>query len=161
MIDDELKAIVLIILVASAAISIYPILEEGRIVEPFSELGVLGPNNKLGDYPREIEVGQIFNLFLYVGNHEGTSQYYQVRAKIGDQTQNISDTSPLEAAAVATWETILENESNTTIPIEISISQPGQNRRLVFELWKYDTGAHEFVYHQRWTQLWLNVTTTR
>lgn len=158
MIDDEVKAIMIIILLASAVISVYPILEEGRIVEPFSELGVLGPYGKLGDYPRELAAGQKFNLFLYVGNHEGSSEYYQVIAKLGDQNQNISDTTPLEAPITKTWKTLLDNESNTTIPIELSINEAGLNKRLVFELWRYDADTHAFTYHQRWTQLWLNVT---
>lgn len=128
------------------------------MVEPFSELGILGPNGKLGDYPRELTTSQEFNLYLYVGNHEGSSQYYQIKAKIGDQTQNVSDTAPLNAPTTMIWETILENESNSTIPIKMSVDQPGLNKRLVFELWRYDTTTHDFLYHQRWTQLWLNVT---
>lgn len=160
MIDDEIKAVAIIILLTTAAIASYPLLEEGRIIEPFSELGVLGPNMKLGDYPKELVVSKEFNLYLYIGNHEGTSGYFRVVAKIGDQTQNVSDTTPLDQEAAASWETILENESNITIPIKMSISQPGQNKRLVFELWRYNTTAHTFTYHQRWIQLWLNVTTT-
>lgn len=161
MIDDEVKAAVIVILIASAAVSVYPILEEGRVVEPFSELGVLGPNGKLGDYPRDLVVDQEFNLFLYVGNHEGVSQYFQVQAKLGDLAHNVSDTTPLDAPVEVLYETVLSDGSNTTIPIEMSISQPGSNIRLVFELWRYDVSAHRFVYHQRWTQLWLNVTATR
>jgi uncharacterized membrane protein len=158
LIDDEVKAIVLIILLASGAIAVYPILEEGRIVEPFSELGVLGPYGKLGDYPRELVVGQEFSVFLYVGNHEGSSEYYRVFAKLGDQATNVSDTTPLDRPSFRSWETVLSNESNATIPITMSLGEAGLNRRLVFELWRYDPSSHVFVYHQRWTQLWLNVT---
>ena len=160
-IDDEVKAVVIVILIASAAVSVYPILEEGRVVEPFSELGVLGPNGKLGDYPRNLVVGQEFNLFLYVGNHEGVSEYYQVQVKLGDSAHNVSDTTPLDAPIATMYETVLGDGSNTTIPVKMSISQPGTNVRLVFELWRYDVNVHRFVYHQRWTQLWLNVTANR
>jgi uncharacterized membrane protein len=159
LIDDEVKVVMLIMLFTSATIAIYPILVEYRAVEPFSELGVLGPYGKLGDYPRELVVGQEISLFLYVGNHEGRSEYYQVVAKLGDKITNVSDTSPLDRPSVKSWDTILENESNTTIPINISISEAGLNRRLIFELWKYDSSSHTFIYYQRWSQLWLNVTT--
>jgi uncharacterized membrane protein len=152
------KAVVLIILLASGVIAVYPILEEGRIVEPFSELGVLGPLGKLGDYPRQLLAGQEFSLFLYVGNHEGRSEYYRVEAKVGDQTLNVSDTTPMDRPSVRSWETVLVNEGNATIPIKMSLGEAGVNRRLVFELWRYDSGSHGFVYHQRWAQLWLNVT---
>ena len=161
MIDEEVKAVALVIIGLMAAVSVYPILAESRVVEPFSELGVLGPYGKLGDYPRQLAKGQEFSLFLYVGNHEGRSEYYRVVAKIGDQTTNVSDTTPLERLPVRSWEAVLINEANTTIPIKMSLSEAGLNRRLVFELWRYDLSSNVFVYHQRWTQLWLNVTSTR
>jgi uncharacterized membrane protein len=150
MIDDEVKAVVLTILLASAIIAVYPIVEERRIVEPFSELGILGSNGKLGDYPHQVAVGQSFNLFLYVGNHEGRCEYYRIVEKLGDQSSNVSDVSPLDAPVKASWETILPRESNSTIPISFSVDSAGLNRRLVFELWKYDLSSHEFVYYQRW-----------
>jgi uncharacterized membrane protein len=158
MIDDEVKAIIFVTLLASAAIAVFPILEGGRVVEPFSELGILGPNGKLGDYPREIAVGQEFSLFLYVGNQEGRCEYYRVLAKIGDQTTNVSEITPLNVPVSKIWETVLGSGLNVTIPFKMSIDQAGLNRRLVFELWRYDADTHNFVYHQRWTQLWMNVT---
>ncbi len=158
LIDDEVKLVVLIILLSSGVIAAYPIIDKGRYVESFSELAVMGPNGNLGDYPHELVVGQELTLILYVGNHEGRSEYYQVVTKIGDKTTNMSDTTPLNRPPVKTWETILENESNTTIPINMSVNEAGLNRRLVFELWKYDSTSHTFIYYQRWTQLWLNVT---
>ncbi|MDP2954272.1 MAG: DUF1616 domain-containing protein, partial [Chloroflexota bacterium] len=81
--DDELKAVALVLIGLMGAVAVYPILAESRVVEPFSELGVLGPNMKIGDYPRQLVVGQRFSLYIYVGNHEGSSQYYRVFAKLG------------------------------------------------------------------------------
>jgi hypothetical protein len=66
----------------------------------------------------------------------------------------------LDAEVKASWETVLPSEGNSTIPIGFSVDSAGLNRRLVFELWKYDLSSHGFVYDQRWTQLWLNVTST-
>ncbi|MGD0803103.1 MAG: DUF1616 domain-containing protein [Candidatus Bathyarchaeia archaeon] len=160
MIDDEFKAVALIILLASAVISVYPVISEGRIVEPFSELGILGPTGKLGNYTREVAVGQGFDLFIYVGNHEGRCEYYRVVEKVGDQNSNVSDVVPLDASVRASWETVLPSEGNNTIPIRVSMDSAGLNRRLVLELWKYDLASHGFVYDERWTQLWLNVTLT-
>lgn len=158
MMDDELKAVALVLIGLMGAVAVYPILAESRIVEPFSELGVLGPNMKIGDYPRAVTVGERFNLYLYVGNHEGRAQYYRVLVKLGDRSMNVSDTTPLDAPVVASWDFVLPNESNSTLPITLSVGRVGLNQRLVFELWRYvDSG---FVYHQRWNQLWMNVTAT-
>lgn len=158
MIDDEVKAVALILVGLMAAVAVYPILAESRIVEPFSELGVLGPNGKLGDYPRELAVGQPFSLFLYVGNHEGRSEYYRVLVKLGNQSSNVSDAVAFDAPVVANWDVLLPNESNSTIPITLSVPRAGLNQRLVFELHRFEPGVDLFVYHQRWNQLWMNVT---
>jgi len=159
--DEELKAVALVLIGLMGAVAVYPILAEGRIVEPFSELGILGPNMKIGDYPRELAVGEEFDLFLYVGNHEGRVQYYRVLVKLGDRSVNVSDTTPLDAPVVAQYDVVLPNESNSTVPITLSVGRAGLNQRLVFELDRYDVGSGGFVYHQRWNQLWLNVTSTR
>jgi len=159
--DEELKAVALVLIGVMGAIAVYPILEEGRIVEPFSELGILGPNLKIGDYPRELAVGEEFNLYLYVGNHEGSAQYYRVLVKLGDRSMNVSDTTPLDAPVVAQYDVVLPDESNSTLPITLSVGRVGLNQRLVFELDRYDVGSGGFVYHQRWNQLWLNVTAVR
>jgi uncharacterized membrane protein len=156
--DDEVKVVALVIIGLMGAISVYPILAENRVVEPFSELGVLGPNLKLGDYPKEVSVGEGFNLYLYVGNHEGRAQYYEVRIKLGDMSMNVSDTIPLEAPVLASYGFVLANEGNETLPVSLSVPRVGLNLRLVFELWRYSPEAGDFVYHQRWNQLWMNVT---
>jgi uncharacterized membrane protein len=158
LIDDEVKAVALILIGVMAAVAVYPILAESRIVEPFSELGVLGPNGKLGDYPREISAGESFSLFLYVGNHEGRSEYYRVLVKLGNQNSNVSDAVALDAPVVASWDLLLPNESNSTIPITLSAPGVGFNQRLVFELHRFEPEAEVFVYHQRWNQIWMNVT---
>ena len=140
-------------------VAAYPVLSAHRIVEPFSELGILGPNGKLGDYPRQVNVGDKVNLFLYVGNQEGSAQYYRVDVKVGDQVHNVSDTTPLESPTIASYELVLPNGSNSTTPMSFSLSDAGLNRRIVFELNRFDAEAGVFKY-QLWTQLWMNVTST-
>jgi len=158
LIDDEVKIVAIILIGVMASITIYPILAENKVVEPFSELGILGPKMKLGDYPTNIFVGEDIHLYLYVGNHEGRAKYYEVQVKLGDKDMNVSDTTPLNAPKLATYDFVLPTESNQTFPITLSISKAGLNQRLVFEMWTLSSETGEFVYHQRWNQLWLNVT---
>ena len=159
MIDDEVKVVAIALIGLMMAVTAYPVLSASRIVEPFSELGVLGPNMKLGDYPREVVVGEKFNLILYVGNQEGRASYYRVLVKLGDQSQNVSDTTPLDAPVLTSRDFVLVNGQNRTAPLTLSIGKAGLNQRLVFEMHIFDEGSGKFVYHQRRAQLWLNVTT--
>lgn len=158
MIDDEVKIVAIILISITTIAVIYPTLASGRIMEPFSEIGILGPNGELGNYPEQVAVGQNFKLNIFVENYEGRVEYYRVLAKIGDQFSNISDMLPLNAASIASWDLILMNGQNSTFPINLSLSEPGLNRRLVFELQMLDVDSDSFMYHHRWTQLWMNVT---
>ncbi len=84
MIDDEVKFVAIGLIIIMMCVAVYPVLSAHRIVEPFSELGVLGPDGKLGDYPRNVTAGDVVKLLLYVGNEEGSAQYYRVDVKVGD-----------------------------------------------------------------------------
>ena len=160
MIDEDLKTIVVGLLLVVAGFTVFQAFFSDRVVEPFSELGILGPNMKIGDYPRELAVGEEFDLFLYLGNHMGSPQMYRVYVKLGDRGLNVSDTSAYPAPVVTSYQYSLGDKRNVTLPITLSISEAGVNSRLVFEMHRFDVEAGEFVYHERWNQLWLNVTET-
>ena len=160
MIDDEVKLITLVLIGAIVVVAISPIIASSKIVEPLSELGILGPNGKLGDYPNEVKVGERVNLFIYVGNQEGRSMYYQVLAKLGDELSTLSDIKTLDATPFAVLKTVLMNGQNTILPITLSFDSVGLNKRLVFELYKYNPDSKSFEYDNKLVQLWLNITST-
>ncbi|MDG7013079.1 MAG: DUF1616 domain-containing protein [Nitrososphaerota archaeon] len=156
MIDDDLKvaAVGVIVLIAVFNVSGYYL--ANRNVEPFSELGLLGPTQKIADYPTNVLTGQNFSLDLYVGNHEGEPSYYQVLTKLGTSA-NANQSVPLDAPAIATYGMVLMNNQNVTEPITLSLDHNGTNVRLVFELWIYETNTTSFhFYTSDW--LYLNVT---
>jgi uncharacterized membrane protein len=158
MIDDEVKLVALVLIGAMAVVAVSPVITTGWIVEPFSELGVLGPNGKVGDYPKEINVGEQVNLFIYVGNQEGRSKYYQVFAKLSNESNTTIDAKPLDVPPFAIWNIVLMNGQNTTLPITLSFNDSGLNKRLVFELYVFNPASNGFEYDNKWIQLWLNVT---
>ncbi|MCP8309502.1 MAG: DUF1616 domain-containing protein, partial [archaeon] len=84
MIDEEVSTVALAVIVVIGAFSVSQAFLAGRVVEPFSELAVLGQNQKIGDYPKSLMVSENFTLYLYVGNHEGKVMYYRVYVKLGN-----------------------------------------------------------------------------
>ncbi|MCW4050739.1 MAG: DUF1616 domain-containing protein [Candidatus Bathyarchaeota archaeon] len=160
MIDEDVKTVVIGVLLVMAGFTVFQAFFADRVVEPFSELGILGPFMKIGDYPRELVVGETFDLYLYLGNHMGAPQYYRVFVKLGDRGLNVSDTEPYGAPVLTYFEAVLGDKMNVTLPIVLSVPEAGVNRRLVFEMHRYDLEAGEWSYHYRWNQLWLNVTET-
>lgn len=158
MIDEEVQAVILAILVVAGAFAASQLYLRGRVIEPFSELGLLGPKMKIGDYPKVVLVNETFRLYLYVGNHEGRTMYYVIYGKLGDNTTFVNETVPADAPVIATYEVLLTHGQNVTIPVELSLPEPKTNARLIFEMWFYNETTLEPQYHGRWVQLWLNVT---
>jgi uncharacterized membrane protein len=159
--DERIQAVLMIIVLAYGVLTVAPVILGDRVVEPFSELGILGPNMKLGDYPREVALGENVDLYLYIGNHEGALMYYRVIVKQGDQSMNVSDTDPYPGILLHQFEHVLVDERNTTMPISVQLTEPGVNRRMVFELYKYNSEIQGFQYDGIWVQLWMNVTATQ
>ncbi|MDG6898414.1 MAG: DUF1616 domain-containing protein [Nitrososphaerota archaeon] len=156
MIDDDVKvaAVGIIILIAVFNVSGYYL--ANRNVEPFSELGLLGPTQKISGYPSSVFTGQNFSLYYYVGNHEGDVMYYQVLVKLGTRA-NANQSVPLQAPAMETYGLVLLNNQNVTTPVTLSLDHNGTNVRLVFELWYYQANTSSFAFYtSNW--LYLNVT---
>ena len=156
-IDPEVSAVILALIVVIGVFAIAQVYVSGRVVEPFSEIGLLGPKMKIGDYPTEVVVGEKIKLYIYLGNHMGYPVWYVVFLKIGDRTTFINETVPANIEPVWSYEVLLDHNSNVTIPITLSLNKTGTNVRLIFELWTVSENG-ELAYHNRWVHLWINVT---
>ena len=155
--DSETRGLMLIVIaVLGVFIAIQPLLPS--TTQPFSELGILGPQQTISNYPTSVSTNQPFLLYCYVGNHEGVSEYYQVIIKLGNANTQISNTTSANAPQIASFSRILGDGQNATFPISIAISQSGTNLRVLFELWTYNPSTSSFTYTGLWNQLWLNVT---
>jgi hypothetical protein len=144
--------LIVVIIIASFAIatSYFP-----NTTETFSELGILGPNMNLGDYPSVIVAGESINLYGYVGNQMGKPIDYLLLVKLGNNETAIN---PAPVEALQRYEQIVPNNGTWLFPINITLTQTGLNQRLIFELWIYNETISQHQYHNRWGQLWLNVT---
>ncbi len=159
MIDENLRAVVLSLLLFAIIFTAYQGFLPERSLEPFSELAILGPEKNTSNYPQQLLVNQEFTLYIYVGNHEGELTYYQVIVKLGNRSLFINETTPMEAPIIRKYEKILADNQTWIYPVQLSIDEPGINQRLVFEMWIFDSHLKDFKYHGKWNQLWLNVTT--
>jgi len=153
--SEEVWAVMLAVILIGAVFAASQTFFAGRVVEPFSELGILGPNMKIGDYPREVVAGETAKLYIYVGNHMGKPVYYIVMIKLGDNKTRI-DPAPLEP--IMKLERTLLHSGTWISPINITLTEAGLNQRIVFELWTYNEASNKIEYHQRWGQIWINVT---
>ncbi|MEJ5292193.1 MAG: DUF1616 domain-containing protein [Candidatus Methanosuratincola sp.] len=157
MIDEEVRAVVFAIAMLGILVVAAQAITSGRVTEPFSALGTLGPDMKIGDYPREVLAGQPFRLYLYVENHEGKVMLYRVMQKVGDNSTVMNETVPAGVPALASYDLALAHGQNSTIPVDVVLQEPAENARLIFEMWALGEDG-SWHYTGRWNQLWLNVT---
>jgi uncharacterized membrane protein len=75
-----------VLLIASPALADVIRLPGG---EQFSELYLLGPNQMAANYPSNIAVGQNYSVYVGVGNHLGSSAYYVLYVKFGNETNQM------------------------------------------------------------------------
>jgi hypothetical protein len=59
--------------------------------ERFSEFWLLGPDHMAEGYPFSVAAGEEYSVFVGVGNHMGSSEYYRVYVKLGNGTEFLPD----------------------------------------------------------------------
>ena len=155
--DEEVLAVLAALLLVSSVFAVAQLYNAGR-GEAFSELGLLGPEGKIGGYPKEVPAGTPFKLNIYIGNHEWKAMYYKILVKVGTINSTINETTPMPQPPIMEIRRTLPHNSSIIIPINITLYKEMENARLVFEMWILNETSKKFEYHERWNQLWLNVT---
>ena len=142
---EQLCAIVLGITIIIAFFSVSLIVLPKNQGEQFSELGVLGPNMKLGDYPSQVVASDTVNLYCYVGNQMGSPIYYTVMVKLGN---NDTAVNPAPVASLQQFSQVLPNNQTWTFPVNVTLTQPGLNQRIIFELYLYNQTLNQNQYQK-------------
>jgi uncharacterized membrane protein len=160
MIVEQVRAVVVGVIIVIAVLNVSNFYLGNRVSEPFSQLAILGPNKEMGDFPTTLMADHEFSLYGYVGNHEGAVNYYQVFVKLGNQSTQISNSTYARAAELASYGQVLANGQSTTFPVGLSLAAPGNDQRIIFELWMLNVTDSRFFYTGLWTQIWINVTSS-
>jgi hypothetical protein len=94
--------------------------------EKFSELWVLGPNRMAEGYPFNVSAGEVYKVYLGVGNHMGDLSYYRVYVKFRNQSEPLPNSTagvPSSLEPVFEYNVFLRN--NETWERELSFSFEG------------------------------------
>lgn len=153
--DEEVFAVIMAISIVASAVGIA--MSIPRNPEPFTALGLLNEEGKIGEYPREVYVNRSFRLNVFVSNHLGYTTLFSVKAKLGRGEIPTNET-PLNAPVLAEKYALLCHQCNITIPFELKLSEPARNETLVFELYQYNPARATWDYTGRYVFLRVNVT---
>jgi len=158
--SDEVFAVILAIMVIGSIFSVVEVIQP-RIIEPFISLGLLNEECKIGDYPREVFIGENLTLCLLLYNYMGYPVIMQVKYKIGTNETLPTNTTPSPQPVIMVFEKLLDHNENITlliqVPIAVNKSYVGKEIALIFELWIYDVDHGNWVYSGIWDQLYVKV----
>ncbi|MCL5068111.1 MAG: DUF1616 domain-containing protein, partial [Thaumarchaeota archaeon] len=69
----------------------------------FSELSLLNSQKLSGPFPSQVVAGQNFSLYVYVTNHEGVTERFQVIMLLGNGSTVVSSSTYARLPAVSTY----------------------------------------------------------
>ena len=160
----------ILVLVASApTVSLFlPFSIEG---ERFSELWVLGSGHMAEDYPFDVKADLSYLVYVGVGNHMGSSMYYNVVVKFRNQSEplpNATAGTPSPLPLLYEYRVFLGDGEGWEIPVTFSFSGVSffDNRSFV-EVFKVDELAFgvdkvalwnaesDGYYYQVFIELWI------
>jgi len=148
--DEEVLAVAAAVVVVGVALAAALVLRPA-VAEPFSAIGLLGPEGKIGGYPSVVAPGASFKLHVYVYNHMGVPVWYVVYVKVSNSTAE----PPLPERPVLTFQRLLLHNETWVEPFSVALNSTGR-WRVVAELWAVHPNG-TLAYAGRYVQLWVNV----
>ncbi|MCC6053839.1 MAG: DUF1616 domain-containing protein [Thermosphaera sp.] len=159
LLDEEVFAVILAVSIIASALGIALTLKPGN-PEPFTAIGLLNEECKIGEYPEVVVNNSFIKLCIYLANYLGKPGYFRVVYRIALNETLPSNTTSSPENMVKEWRIMLGDGENKTFPINVPVySLRGETRvALVFELWVYDGSANTWTYTGRWNHLYVNIT---
>ena len=88
---EEYRVLFLVVTLGLALVAASPalalVVPFGGSSEQFSEFWLLDSNHAAEDYPVNVSAGEMYSVFIGVGNHMGSPEYYKVYVKFGNISQ--------------------------------------------------------------------------
>lgn len=143
--DRDVAAVVSAFLVVASVILVGQLVKP---IEPYMALGLLGPDEEIGNYPDFVEPGAPISLNVYVYNHMGRPVWLRITARYLD---NITvEPSP---HGFYVRELFLAHDKSVIIPLNFYVNKTGV---LKVELWLYEVDG-TLIYTNRSTYLMIRV----
>jgi hypothetical protein len=156
------------LLFASPSLGLVLHLPEG---ERFSELWILGPGHMAEDYPDNVTAGVDYLVYLGVGNHMGSSVYYDVEVKFRNQSEPLPNSAAGTASPLAPlyeYRVFVEDGKSWEAALTFSFAYVSQNATqclvrgfavngVAYEIDKYAAwdGENRGFYYELFVELWI------
>ncbi|MGF7119274.1 DUF1616 domain-containing protein [Methanobacterium oryzae] len=134
---NKIISIVLTIFIFIGIFTTAYILLSPKESEKFTEFYILGSNGKAYNYPTNLTVTQTGTVYQGIVNHEATDTTYKVIVKFN-------------GTIIKNYKISLKSKEKKEIPVTFVTSNPGQNQKLEFFLYKLpdDKNAYRYLFLQ-------------
>ena len=161
LLDEEVFGVITALIVIGSVFSAALVLRPSN-PEPFTAIGLLNENCKIGDYPDFVLTGENRTLCIFISNHMREPEAFMVIYKFGTPADKLpTNTTPSPVKPVQTFYAILNSGQETIMKTQIHIpARPdliGRNATLIFELWQYSTQENKWIYTGKWVHLHVRV----
>ncbi|MFY9639042.1 MAG: DUF1616 domain-containing protein [Methanobacterium sp.] len=130
---DKVNSVILVIfIVLIVSMATYVILSP-KNDENYTEFYILGSGGNAYNYPTNLTVNQTGIVYVGIVNHEGSNVTYEMKVRLNNNklsTQNIT----------------LQKNEQREIPYSFMVTNPGQNQKLEFFLYKLPDGKNVYRY---------------
>jgi uncharacterized membrane protein len=140
--DDKgiIIAVAIALLIVAGVVAGYYVLYHPT-PEGYTEIYVLDANGQAVDYPDTLSVNQNYTFNVWVENHMGETQSFEVQLKITNESISLF---PAEIAPINTYTKTLANGETWETQVTVTLHEIG-NHSIIFELWQNDAGTLEFT----------------
>ncbi len=134
---DKTISIVLTVFIFIAIFTTAYILLSPKEGETFTEFYILGSNGKAYNYPTNLAVNQTGTVYQGMVNHEATDTTYKIIVRFN-------------GSVLKNYNISLKNNEKKEIPLTFVASNPGQNQKLEFLLYKLpdDKNVYRYLFLQ-------------
>jgi uncharacterized membrane protein len=124
--------VILALLVASPAMQHFLVYPQ---TEFFTEMWLLGPNQKAENYPYNIVQNQQNKIYLGLSDHLGSAAYYRVDVKLRNQNMTGPDSfqrTPSSLPTLYSFNIVVADEQTVQVPIDFSFTYHQSNDLINF-----------------------------
>ncbi len=126
----------------------------------FLSIGLLNSHCKMGPYDKVFFVGEKLNYCFLIYNGYTDPQLLQIRYKVSESRIPTRE-QPLNTSTLGKYVIVLNGLDEAIVKprfiLNVSRNYVGSNITLIFELWRYNPGIHEWVYTGEWVHIHVRV----
>ena len=140
--DDKgiIIAVAIALLIVAGVVAGYYILYHPT-PEGYTTIYLLDANGQAVDYPDTLIVNQNYTFNVWVENHLGQNQAFEVQLKIANESTSLF---PAEIAPINIYTKTLPSGEAWETQANVTLHETGSHS-IIFELWQDDTGILNFT----------------